>query len=270
MTIPRLRADFKGLWPELKRMMPPFALLVLFLPAARADEPPKRDWEPVELVGRASDYWFSRNWSTYYWREDFTFHLTEDGTGKTWRIISREPTPAYVFRMGTTFTDLKEDWKSKPHVKVVGVKAIDRIPADFYDFKLDEPNLTTALVVYVETAPGVWKEWFVNNWFHQWGKRADKFVHARYAGKPAPYDIYGFVNGQAAPFDKKSQAVLDKNKDNPSLMFHGRIHATKDNPFGYEIELTDLIGRNVRSGGHAILYGDAKTIPLLDGRKPDR
>ena len=53
-------------------------------------------------------------------------------------------------------------------------------------------------------------------------------------------------------------------------MFHGRIHATKDNTFGYRIELLDLIGRNVQTGGHVLLFGDAKTIPPLDGRKPKR
>jgi hypothetical protein len=245
----------------------------LFPTPAPAADPPKREWESVELVGRATDYWFSHNWRDYYWREDFTFLLAEEGTGKTWRIISREPTPAYGYRMGTTYTDLKVDWKAKPRVKVLGVKAIDRIPADFYDFKLDDKNLATALIVSVETEPKVWKEFYINNWFHKWDEKAgkaDKVVHGHYAGKKAPYDIYGFVNGQAAPFDKKSQAIIEKNKDNPSRMFHGRIHATKDTPFGYEIELIDLIGRNAKTGGEAVLYGDAKTIPLLDGRKPQK
>src|SRR4051812_5562854 len=116
-------------------------------PAATAADPPKRDWEPVELIGRASEYWYNRNWRSYYWREDFTF-LLSDESGRTWRVISREPTPAYVFRMGTTYPDLKVDWKAKPRVKVIGVKAVDRIPADFYDFKLDDANLATALIVY--------------------------------------------------------------------------------------------------------------------------
>lgn len=243
---------------------------VLLIPAvARSAEPP-RDWEPVELVGTATDYWFSRNWSSYYWREDFTFRLTDESSGKSWRVISREPTPAYDFRMGTTFTGLAVDWKTKPRVKVVGVKAVDRIPTDFYDFKLDDPNLATALVVYVETAPKAWKEFYVNNWFHSWGGRADKHMFALYAGKPPPYDIYGFVKGQAAPFDKKSQAVIDANKDNPSHMFHGRVRIAKGTPMGYEIELIDFIGRDVKTGGSLLLFGDAKTIPLLDGKKPEK
>ncbi len=246
----------------------PFLVLLLLPTAVRPADPPKRDDEPVELIGRATDFWFSRNWSSYYWREDFTFILTEEKTGKTWRVISREPTPAYVFRMGTTFTDLKVDWQAKPRVKVIGVKAVDRIPADFYQFKLDEANLATAFIVSIETAPDVWKDYYVNNWFHRWGERADPFVHAHYADKAVPYDVYGFVRGQTAPFDKKSQAVIDRNKDNPSLMFHGRIHATKSNPFGYEIELTDLLGRDIKSGGHVFLHGDGKSIPLLDSRKP--
>ena len=53
-------------------------------------------------------------------------------------------------------------------------------------------------------------------------------------------------------------------------MFQGRVHTAKDSPFGYEIELIDLIGRDVKSGGHALLFGDAKTIPKLDGRKPEK
>lgn len=247
-----------------------FALMAVWCSIAFVDGggAKKRDWDPVELVGQASDFWFNRNWRSYYWREDFTF-LLKDDAGKSWRIISREPTPAYIYRMGTTFTDLKVDWKANPRVKVIGVKAIDRIPADFYDFKLDEPNLATALAVYVETAANKWEPYFINNWFHQWGERADKAIYAHYTDKDRPYDIYGFARAQSAPFTPKSQEVIDANKDNPSLMFHGRIKSAKDNAFGYQIELIDLIGRNTKSGGHVILFGDAKTIPLQDNRKPD-
>ena len=67
-------------------------LLCLCLTPATAGAQPPRDWEPVELIGPAADFWFSRNWSSYYWREDFTFLLPQEGTKKTWRIISREPT----------------------------------------------------------------------------------------------------------------------------------------------------------------------------------
>jgi hypothetical protein len=249
------------------RCLPLLLVGLVLLPAPVAGQPPKRDWEPVELIGTTSDFWFSRNWRSYYWREDFTFLLTEKDNQKKWRVVSREPTPAYNYRMGTTFTDLKVDWKQPQRVKVVGVKAVDRIPADFYNFKLTEANIATAMVVYVETAPDVWKEYYVNNWFHKWGDRADKVIHALYAGKPKPYDIYGFVNGQAAPFDKKSQAIIEQHKKNPSLMFHGQVHATTENAFGYQIELIDLIGRDTKSGGHVVLHGDAKTIPRLEGKK---
>lgn len=248
--------------------LPFLGLLCLSFGAESPAGPPERNWETVEVVGTASDYWFSRNWRSYYWREDFTFLLTEDGTGKKWRIISREPTPHHGWRMGTTFTNLQVDWKAKPRVKVIGVKAIDRIPADFYDFKLNEPNLATALLVHVETAPNTWKEFFVNNWFHKWGPRADKVIFGHYAGKSDLYRIYGYARAQAAPFDKKSQALIDRNRDNPSLTFQGRVRATKENEFGYEIELIDLIGRDVKTGGPKLLYGDGKSIPLLDGRKP--
>jgi hypothetical protein len=121
----------------------------------------------------------------------------------------------------------------------------------------------------VETAPKVWKEYFVNNWFHKWGDRADKAVHAHYAGKKAPYDIYGFVDGQAAPFDKTSREIIEKNRGRYTT-FHGLVKATKDDPFGYEIELIDLIGKNPKTGGHTVLFGDAKTIPRLDNKNPPK
>lgn len=243
--------------------------LLACVPAVLGAAEPKRDWDPVEIVGSAGDWWHSRNWRSYYWREDFTFRLKEDGSGKVWRIISREPTPNYNYRMGTTYTGLAVDWKKNPRVKVIGVKAVDRIPADFYDFKLDEPNLATALVLFVETSPNVWKEYYVNNWFHKWGDRADKAIHAHYADKKAPYDIYGFVDGQAAPFDKKSREIIDKHKGTYTT-FHGLVKTAKDNAFGYEIELIDLIGKNAKTGGHVVLHGDAKTIPLLDGNGPKK
>ena len=97
----------------------------------------------VELIGKATDFYHTRNWNSYYWREDFAFILKDDKTDKTWRILSREPTPAYDWRMGTTFTGLKPDWKKEPRVKIVGVTGVDRLPAKFYDFKLDEPLIAT-------------------------------------------------------------------------------------------------------------------------------
>jgi hypothetical protein len=98
-----------------------------FLGAAsfvRAQAPVK----PVELIGKATDFFFTKNYNSYYWREDFSFLLKDDETGKTWRIFSREPTPAYDWRMGTTFSGLKPDWKKEPRVKIVGVTGIDACP----------------------------------------------------------------------------------------------------------------------------------------------
>jgi hypothetical protein len=244
-------------------------LTVLCLLAAEvnAADPPKRDWEPVELVGKASDYWFTHNWCHYYWREDFRFKLTDEKSGTEWQIISREPTPAYDWRMGTTFTNLQVDWKANPRVKVLGVKALDRIPEEFYDLPLKHPHLATVFVVQVEQA-GAWKDFYVNNWFHVWGPRADKAVHAFYTDKPSPYDIYGFINGQAAPFSQKAQAIIASVKATNPRMFHGRVKTAKGTAFGYEIELIDLVGNDPKTGSGSIVYGDGKSIPKLDGRKP--
>lgn len=247
----------------------PFVVLAVLAGPALAADPPARDWDPVELTGTASGWKKYRDWRSYFWRDDFTFLLAEDKTGKVWRVISREPTPNYDYRMGPTYTGLSVDWAAKPRVKVVGVKAVDRIPAEFHDLKLDEPNIATALILSVEDGKGGWREFYVNNWFHKWGDRADKAIHAHYAGKKAPYDIYGFVDGQAAPFDKKSREVIDRHKGRYTT-FHGLVKAAKDTPFGYEIELIDLIGKDPKTGGHTVLYGDAKTIRLLDKADPPK
>src|SRR5258707_13704132 len=116
----------------MSRMCPLLAMLLLgsCTTATEAADPPKRDWESVELVGQVSNFWYTRNWRDRYWREDFTFLLTEDSS-KKWRIISREPTPVYDLRMGTTYTDLKVDWKAKQRVTVIGVKAVDPLPGAF-------------------------------------------------------------------------------------------------------------------------------------------
>ncbi|HZZ81957.1 MAG TPA: hypothetical protein VFE62_25890 [Gemmataceae bacterium] len=247
-------------------MVRPGVLLVLFgamalVPSASAQKPAP---EPIELVGKATKFHFTRNWASYYWREDFSFLLKDEKSGKTWRILSREPTPAYDWRMGTTFTGLKPDWSKEPRVKIVGVTGVDRLPATFYDFKLDEPNIATAHLVYVETTPGKWQLYNANNWFHKWSEKADPVIHAHFADKQAPYDIYGFINGQSAPFSKKSQELIDKHKS--ARMFHGLIRTAKDQKFGYEIELLHLVGPD-KGGNGVVFFGDPQTLPMLDKKK---
>ena len=243
-----------------------FALAALVVAAPARAETPKAEPDVVELVGKAEDYFYARNWSSYYWREDFSFTLRDEKTGKAWRVISREPTPAYDWRFGTTYPDLKVDWKAKPRVKVFAVTGVDRQPAEFYDFKLDEPNVATAFVVWVETAPDVWKEYYVNNWFHHWGAKVDPAVHKLYADKKTPYDIYGFINGQSAPFDARGRELIESHKK--AKMFHGLVHAA-DNAFGYEIELLQLIGPDDQGSG-VVYFGDPKGMVPLDMKKPDK
>jgi hypothetical protein len=220
--------------------------------------------QPVELIGKATDFYFTRNYNTYYWREDFSFLLKDEKSGKSWRVLSREPTPAYDWRMGTTFTGLKRDWKKEPRVKIVGVTGVDRLPATFYDFKLNEPNIATAHLVYVEGAKDKWQLYNANNWFHKWSDAADPVIYSHFADKPAPYDIYGFINGQSAPFAKKSQNLIDQHKG--ARMFHGLIKSTREQKFGYEIEVLHLVGPD-KQGNGVVFHGDPKTLPLLDKKK---
>src|SRR5204863_80714 len=83
------------------------------------------------------------------------------------------------------------------------------------------PPTATAHLVWVETAKDEWKLYNINNWFHKWSDKADPVIYAHFADKQAPYDIYGFINGQSAPFSKKSQEIIEKSKG--ARMFHGLI-----------------------------------------------
>jgi hypothetical protein len=222
----------------------------------------------VELVGRATDFFYTRNWRIYHWREDLTFQLKDEKRGETWRVISREATPHNSWLLGPTYTGLKVDWKRNPRVKVVGVEGIDRAPATFYDRKFTEPHLATAFIVLVETAPDKWQEFFVNNWFHRWGPMADGPIHAAYADKQSPYEIYGWISGKRAPYSKASTTIMAKYPS--ARVFRGFVHATKDNPFGFELQITHLIGKDPKTDVTTILYGDPKLVPPLDTRAPKK
>lgn len=219
--------------------------------------------KPVELVGKATEFHFTRNWNSYYWREDFTFLLKDEKSNQTWRVLSREPTPAYDWRMGTTFTGLRPDWTKEPRVKIVGVTGVDRLPAKFYDLKLDEARIATAHLVWVE-AKDDWKLYNANNWFHKWSADADPVIYSHYADKGPPHDIYGFINGQAAPFAKRSQDLIAQHKT--ARMFHGVIRTAKDAKFAYEIEVLHLVGPD-KNGNGVVFHGDPKTLPMLDKKK---
>jgi hypothetical protein len=249
----------------MMRPLIPTALVLLLVPSSHGEGPGTRPpFEPVELVGKAEGFRFIRDWNSYYWREDFTFTLKDEKSGKTWRVISREPTPAYNWRMSTTFTGLKPNWKTRPRVKVFGVAGIDRIPATFHDVKLDGPNVVTVFVVWVETAPDRWPEYYVNNWFHKWGEKTDQAVHRLYAGRKAPHDVYGWIRDQAAPFSKDARVLLARHPK--ARMFHGFIRPAAGNAFGYEITLTHLVGQDNQGNG-VVLYGDSKTLIPLDMKK---
>ena len=56
----------------------------------------------------------------------------------------------------------------------------------------------------------------MNNWFHKWGPKADKAIHAYYADKPDPYDTYGFVFGR----QRRSMPRLPQSLPNTKRMAH--------------------------------------------------
>ena len=76
--------------------------------------------------------------------------------------------------------------------------------------------------------------------------------------------LYPQSAAQKYPGNKEAQALIAKNPK--AKMFHGLIHSTKENPFGYEIELLHLVGPD-EGGNGVVFHGDAKTLPVLDGKK---
>ena len=252
------------MFPAMKAVM---LVLAVGLPALCRAAPP-RNMKAIELVGHVTDLFYTHNWRIYHWRKDLTFQLKNEKSGETWRVISREATPHNSWLLGPTYTGLKVDWKRNPRVKVIGVEGIDRAPARFYNRKFTETLIATAFIVLVETAPGKWQEFFVNNWFHRWGPEADGTIHAAYADKKPPYEIYGWIVGKRAPFSKASTSVM---ANHPSAkVFRGFVRSTKENPFGFELEITHLIGRDPKTKVTTILHGDPKQIPRLNTRAPEK
>jgi hypothetical protein len=249
----------------------PLLLAASLAAPAAAQKPAPRSLPYRELTGRAEDFRFVRQWRSYYWREDFTFVLRTEG--KAIRVISREPTPWNDLRLGTTFPGLKVGWKDKPRVQVIGVQGVDRIPEEFPGLELDKKNTVTAFVVRVEqTSDGKksFRDYFVNNWFHRWNSDADKKVLAFFAGKQAPYTVYGFLGSNLAPLDRAGQATLDKHKnDYTGIIYHARV-VKADNPTGFELKLIHLMGRHRKSMEYRVFYGDPKSLVKLDGRAPKK
>ena len=66
-------------------------------------------------------------------------------------------------------------------------------------------------------------------------------------------------------FRRASEAVVIA-KHPEAKMFHGLIRKTKDNTFGYQIELLHSVDPD-KGGNGIVFFGYLKTMPLLDGKK---
>lgn len=235
--------------------------------------PPERPSLPYrELTGKAEEFRFVRQWRSYYWREDFTFVL-RTAEGKTWRVISREPTPWNHLRLGTTYTKLEVDWAKKPTVRVIGVEGIDRTPVEFPDLKLDPANTVTAFIVRVEGEAGgkkLWRDYYVNNWFHPWSKEADVKMLSHYTGDDPNYTVYGFLGSNVAPVDRAGKTLLEKYQpEYGGIIYHARV-VKADNPVGHELRLIHLMGRHRKTLEYRVFHGDPKALIPLDGRAPKK
>jgi hypothetical protein len=231
-------------------------------------QPAKRNSPYVEIEGTVQEFSFTRNWSSYYWREDFTLLLRDDA-GQVHRVISREPTPWTNLRLGTTYTNLAVDWKSKPRVRIIGVRAIDRQPESYYDLKLDPDKTITAFILRVRAGDD-WKDYYVNNWFHDWSPETDRKILAHYANASPHYTVFGYLKGIGAPFDKEGQELIKKYEpEYGGIIYHGRVKRAK-NEVGYEVHILHLMGRHKKSLDYKVFHGNPAEIPMLDGRGPSK
>jgi hypothetical protein len=232
-----------------------------------AQKPPARNYPYRELEGKVEEFAFNRNWRSYYWREDHTL-LVRDADGMLHRVISREPTPWVGYRLGTTYTGLTVDWTSRPRVRIIGVGAIDRIPAEFYGLKLDPDKTLTSFITRVQMQQNgkpVWRDFYVNNWFHSWGTETDKKMLQHYANDDPNYTVYGYLGGIAAPIDAAGMALLAKYPD--GYIYHGRV-VTANNDAGYELRLLHLLGRDKKTAKYEVFHGDPASLVKLDGNAP--
>lgn len=241
-------------------------LLVFAVPLVVVAE--ERNMPYVELEGTIEEFTYHREWRSYYWREDFTL-VVRDKAGVQHRVISREPTPWVGLRFGTTYTGLEVDWNKKPQVQIIGVGAIDRIPAEFYDLQLDPAKTITAFIVRVRTAEDKpWQDYYVNNWFHRWGAEPDAKLLPQYAIDDPNYTIYGYESGRYAPLDAASQKLFDQLAPAYNgVIYHARV-VKADNPIGYALHLIHLVGRHKTTAEYEVFLGDEKELIPLDGRKP--
>lgn len=245
-------------------------MAILFLASSHADAQPKdRDYPYFEMEGTVEDYKYFRDWRSYYWREDFTL-VVRDGEGNRWRIISREPTPwTGEYRFGPTYTSLKVDWKKNPRVQVIGVQAVDRIPEEFHDLKLDPKRTATAFIVRVwDEKQSRWQDYFVNNWFHRWGPKTDVKVLSHYARAEPGYFVCGYLNGTAAPFNAEGKERIARAGElYAGIIYCGHVEKA-NNEVGYEIRLTHLVGRHKKSAQYEVFHGDPAKLPRLDTKRP--
>jgi hypothetical protein len=251
----------------MTRLLSSVIVSLVLLSSAVPAEPPRRNFPFRELEGIVEEFRYIRDWRSYYWRDDFTLLLRDDA-GKLHRVISREPTPWNNLRLGTTYTGLPVDWPGRPRVRVIGVGAVDRIPVEFYDLKLDD-RVVTAFILRVQT-PGTkeWRDFYVNNWFHDWGPETDRKIQPFYANKDPNYVIYGYANGAPIPFDEEGRKLLAKYEpDYGGIIYQGRV-VPAQNEGGHAIQVIRLLGRHKRSADYGVFHGDPKGLITLDGKAP--
>ncbi len=234
---------------------------------ARAAAPePARPNSFREVEGVVEEFRLIRDWASYYWREDFTLVLRDDA-GKRHRVISREPTPWTDLRLGTTYPGLKVDWAGKPRVRIVGIQGIDRQPAAFYDLKLNDAVIT-AFILRVQQPHKTWRDFYVNNWFHDWGDETNRKILPYFANKEPNYSIYGYVQGARVPFDDEGRKLLAKyDPVYGGIIYQGRIVPAK-NDAGHVIQVMRLMGRHKKTANYEVFHGDPKGLIKLDGKAP--
>ncbi|GEM_PF-3375171 len=218
---------------------------------------------------------------------DFCFQFQPDGENREWFVISRGSTPFEVLRLGPTY--VRVDHKSLAdgcRIRLLGVRAVDRIPATFHKKVLPPEGTITALLI---TEPHrndgeAGKPLYVNNWFHPWRKDKngkyiegimDRPVTRSYVDQKNSFWVSGWLPANTSSPDRARRLVEVRHLLEDSAIktiaaepfkkgvYRGYLVSDKSRSLGYRLKLTQFWRHVSQTGGYELIIGNDRGIERL-------